>query len=316
MVVFAMLVPVLAPAATVRGIVTTSDHLPLPGCTVTLDTHRTISDASGRYAFDDVAPGTHSLRFELAGFISATQAANVTDAPLELGQVSLEAEVTEDIVLDSPCTKTEPHAVLDQPSCSDYDFDTALIDALGRGDRSPAPLLQKRFEQELALSERHRIAVALLGHVANDAPYWNELAEHAANAIRFSYVDERPNPEFATWCAARGWEPRSYFYAAVSALGYAGSDPRGRALLRRALHSESVEVVETAVVSFAAAHDESVLPEIEEAIARSSEVDELALSLVDYDSPAADAVAMRELSAPGCEIYAEIKQHLHDPQDE
>jgi len=233
-----------------------------------------------------------------------------------LASAAVNTEVTEEIVLDSPCSKTEPHAVLDPPACSDYDFDTPLIDALGRGDRSSAPVLQQRYAQELTLSERHRIAAALVGHVANDAPYWNEVAEHAANAIRFAYVDERPNPELATWCAARGWERHRYFDVAVSALAYAGRDPRGRALLRRALHSESIDVVEAAVVSFAAAHDESVLPEIEEAIARWPEVDELALALVDYDSPAADAVAMRVLSEPGRETYAELEQHQHEPQDE
>ena len=53
---------------TVRGVVTDASGQPLPGVTVTLQQHATVTDAKGAYQFAAISPGNYTLEVELAGF--------------------------------------------------------------------------------------------------------------------------------------------------------------------------------------------------------------------------------------------------------
>ncbi|HEV3485692.1 MAG TPA: carboxypeptidase-like regulatory domain-containing protein, partial [Vicinamibacterales bacterium] len=65
-------IPLAAEDARIEGrVVHQSD--PLPGVTVRVGARVTVTDAEGRYAFEDVEPGLHELRYELAGFGDSTR---------------------------------------------------------------------------------------------------------------------------------------------------------------------------------------------------------------------------------------------------
>ena len=93
----------------ITGTVTDSSNAILPGATVTLSGERLIggdasvvTDASGTYRFDRLAPGSYNVKFELQGFktiiqsdirISAAFVATV-NGKLEVGSVSESITVT------------------------------------------------------------------------------------------------------------------------------------------------------------------------------------------------------------------------------
>ena len=102
-----MLVPVLiafalsmTPAAqatgTVSGTVVDTSSQVVPGGTVTLtneatrDARTTVGGAQGGFAFQDVAPGSYSVKIGLTGFHTREQTKNVVNASgtVDLGQVS------------------------------------------------------------------------------------------------------------------------------------------------------------------------------------------------------------------------------------
>lgn len=202
--------------------------------------------------------------------------------------------VTDEIVLDcaSPCSVyAAPNDRFDRPSCTEYDFDSALIESMRRGDSSARELLKQRHDTMVTDEERLRIAGALLRHVDDDRAYWDEIFLLATNAILAR------SPEFL--------QPLSY-----DALDLAGTDARGRDLLVRALESPNASVVVGAISSIGLQHDESTLPIIEKAIQRFPG-EHLGLALYTFHSPAAEALAKRVLSAEELEVYEQLRdEHL------
>src|SRR5688572_2698314 len=87
------------------------------------------------------------------------------------------------------CHDTEPETPFDWVTCPEYHSNTTLIQSVKGGDHSAIELLRQRYTTTTVHTERHRIAAALLGRAGNESEYWNELSEHAAEAIRFAYVD-------------------------------------------------------------------------------------------------------------------------------
>ncbi|MCU0255163.1 MAG: carboxypeptidase-like regulatory domain-containing protein, partial [Vicinamibacterales bacterium] len=73
----ALLLPAAAAAQTARvtGVVADVTGAVLPGVTVTLRAEpagavqTTVTDSSGRYAFDNVAPGPYEISYDLPGFV-------------------------------------------------------------------------------------------------------------------------------------------------------------------------------------------------------------------------------------------------------
>lgn len=278
----------------------TFDDAPLPGATVRITssslTRTTITSADGRYAFDALPPGTYHLTYELAGLESAEKRVTV-----ETGTEDVSAALTfnraEEIILScgAPCIDA-PESEWDRPACTDYDLDTALIEALERGDRSARDLLRQRFETTFTYNERHRIATALLRRVDDDSRYWKELVRHASIAVKFPQVDHEWTPEFVAWCAERSLDPEDYWYMAVGALSDASGDPRSRPLLLSALETDDEYLISTAAWGLAGQRDESFLPAIDAALKRKSEDDSsLVLALVLFTSAAADEIAMKYL---------------------
>ena len=152
--------------------------------------------------------------------------------------------------------------------CTDYELNSALIESMKLGDASALELLQKRQRATFVHAERHRLAGALLGRVIDDRAYWNELSEHAADAIRFAYVDDEPSQEFVQWCAYRGIDPNEYRWMTIDALGIAAADRRARPLLLKALESADPMVVLCAFSAIIEQRDESLLPAIERMLER------------------------------------------------
>jgi len=194
--------------------------------------------------------------------------------------------VGEELVLDcwSPCAVyAAPETPDDRPSCTEYDFDSALIASMRGGDSSARELLEQRHGTTFSYEERLRIAGALLRHVNDDRAYWAEIRVLVEDAL------ETKSHEYP--------QPVSY-----QALELAGTDRRGRELLIRALESENAEIVTTAIMSIGEQNDESMLPLIEKAIERLPG-EHLGFALYTFHSPAAGALAKRVLTADEFENY-------------
>jgi trimeric autotransporter adhesin len=92
----------------IRGLVTDPNQGVLAGAKVTLinegtsEQRATVTTGSGEYSFNDVVPGTYTVRYEALGFkqseqkgiIIATQSQITGDAKLEVGQVTESVDVT------------------------------------------------------------------------------------------------------------------------------------------------------------------------------------------------------------------------------
>lgn len=206
-----------------------------------------------------------------------------------------------------PCSlDNEPKTAFENPSCTDYDLNGALIDALGRGDRSAVELLQRRHDTTFALNERLRIASALLRHVDDDRAYWNEISTPAEDAVRLIGT-----PELDAWCAERGLDRDEYLPYLYTALELAGRDPRGRELLLRALQSKDLYVVASAIISFGLNGENSALPAIETALQRFPAEERLAFVLYAFHSEATDDLAKRYLPEETFEDYKQARdEHL------
>jgi len=202
--------------------------------------------------------------------------------------------VNEELVVDcsSPCAvHMAPETPDDRPACTEYDFDTALIESMRGGDSSARELLKQRHDTTFTYEERLRIAGALLRHVDDDGAYWAEIRVLAENAIKAK------SPALL--------QPLSY-----EALELAATDPRGRELLVRALDSDDATIVATAIMSIGRQNDESMLSIIEKAIERLPG-EHLGFALYTFHSPAAEALAKRVLPADEFEDYKQARdEHL------
>jgi hypothetical protein len=204
------------------------------------------------------------------------------------------------------CSDTEPESPFDEASCADFVMNTMLIESLERGDSSAADLLRRRYATTVTYGERHRIAGALLGRVPDDREYWNELQAHAADAIRFSYVDSEPAPEFLEWCAARALDPEEYHWVTLRAFELAAADPRARAMVLEATESRDRTLVEAAIAAILLRREESALPAIEKALGRfPHDAGDMVMAMAWLRWDAADRVAMKFLSEDRVAEYRE-----------
>jgi hypothetical protein len=279
---------------------------PLPGCTVTLGERHAVTNVDGRYRFENVAPGAHELMFELASFVTEAAMMNVqpgANAALAV-EMKLDPEV-EWITLgcSTRCQEELPQTKWELPACAEYEFDTALIEAFERGDRSAVALATARFRDAFTYAQKHRLAGALLGQ-PDDAAMWKELYEHAVNAVRFPLTEDGYTEDYLRWCSEEGVPPEGYFATAVNAFWIASSHPRARNLLHDALKGPDSNLLMGAVVGFAVQKDESALPAIERALARHPEdASMITTALAVYESEAADAIALKYMDAVSREVY-------------
>ena len=81
-----------------------------------------------------------------------------------------------------PCAES-PATRWDLPSCSEYEFNSALIESGEHGDGSAMELLRQRYAETFTYAERHRIASAIFGRIRDDSAIWNELLPDAENAV-------------------------------------------------------------------------------------------------------------------------------------
>jgi len=101
----AVLTPPPAAPGTIRGHVQTSDGLPLPGVTVTVEglgrRLTTVSDSSGTYIFGGVMPGVYSIVAELSGLQTWRRKINVPAAGASLVATLRTPSVSESITVTS-----------------------------------------------------------------------------------------------------------------------------------------------------------------------------------------------------------------------
>jgi len=206
-----------------------------------------------------------------------------------------------------PCRT--PATVWDKPSCDDDQFDAALIESMESGDRSAMELLQRRYAGAATHAERITIAAALLGRVRDDGAIWKDLAGWAEHAVEFHLDPDTAAEKLAAHCKQHGCEPDDYDRLSWQALQAVSADRRARPLLLRALTAIDTDVVGEGISGLAAQHDDASLPEIDKALQRLPEAASmLALSLADFESDAADKIAMNYLADDDRESYAEARQ--------
>lgn len=299
-----LLVVLALPAlgARVSGIVAAGGGV-LPGCTVRLGTRVAVSDADGRYAFDDVVPGRYDVAFELSGVEPATVSIDVAGDTVVPEQALRLPESEPFVIACAACSESQPQSEFDSASCEDYGIDMALIDAVPT-DATALARLVDRYARASTYAERHIIAGALLGHI-DDSGIYADLSKLAEDALYFPepHPDEPPDRELAAFCAARGVSPDRYWFTAYDALSVISNDPRSRRMLFRALDDENAFVVMAAIYGLAAQHDESALRWIERAIGRFADDRQILLgALEEWDSPAAHEVTARLLGSAGAPL--------------
>jgi hypothetical protein len=213
------------------------------------------------------------------------------------------SEPVEEIVLacGSPCSEEPPRTAFSDPWCDDYDLHTSLIEAVERRDASAIPLLRERYDRQLSIIERHRIASALLGKVADDSALWADLYEHAAVAVRFPLVDGGYADAF------RGVATEDVWNVTVNAFEHASRDPRSRALLREVLEKRDPSLIVLAIAGLAMQRDMEALPAIDETIAAMDADPTMVVALALFAMPEVDAIAFKYLE--GCErdSYLELR---------
>jgi len=218
-------------------------------------------------------------------------------------------ESAEEIVLacGSPCADEPPRTAFSDPSCEDYDRDLPLIEAVEREDASAIPLLRARYDGHLSLIERHRIAGALLGKVADDGALWTDLYEHAALAVRFPMTGGDYSEAFRRYCSERNLEPDAVWNVTVNAFEHASRDPRSRALLREVVERRDPPLIVLAIAGLAMQRDVDALPAIDAALAQLDDDPTIAVALAFYALPEADAIAFKYLAEDDCELYFELR---------
>lgn len=284
----------------------TFEGYPLPGVTVKVMSGSffasRIANATGSYAFDEVPPGSYDLTFELTGFATEKRIASVDAGNSAQTDVDMKAvrSVTITIACGPRCVDV-PKSAWDSPACKDFELDDALIVNAQHGDRSAIDLLVRRYADELTYWERYRIAGALLGRVADDRAIWNELITHAENEVEFTGHPDKLD----AYCASQAYDTEAYDAAAWQALFAVSGDRRSRPLLLRALASDRSELIDIATLGFAIQHDETALPQIDEALQRSSGSASL---LAFFHTDAADRVAMKYLNENDRDDYEETRR--------
>ncbi|HEY0158746.1 MAG TPA: hypothetical protein VGF28_15795 [Thermoanaerobaculia bacterium] len=209
------------------------------------------------------------------------------------------------------CQDGDPSSPWELPACSDEAIVNALIEAVERRDRSAIALLQRRYTQAETYAEKHRIAAVLLRQVPDDSPYWNELLEHARNAVRFANDGTEHSAEFVQWCQDRLYEPSHYARMAYIAYARMAEDPRARSLHVEALERGVRSLTQVAIAGLAAVRDLSALPLIERALQRHQEADPtvawLPFGLAYFGHERADELAFRYLPEESREDYLEAR---------
>ena len=287
----------------------------IPGCNVTLSgaslKHKTVSDVNGRYKFLAIPGGEYELTFEVPGFETETRRIVVDDAVEALdAEIRIAGETTVTSCWGMPpCSETAPETAFELPACADYELNTSLIQSIQGGDRSAINLLRQRYKTTISHVERHRMASSLLTRVPDDREYWNELAEKAADAIRFAFVDDQPTEDFLAWCASRRFDPLAYRWMTIDALKTIAADRRAHALLVKALESHDRAVFESVFRTITFDRDETLLPAIEKNLGRFPEhMGDDAFWLLEFASEAADRVAMKFLSEERQKEYRKRRQ--------
>ncbi|MCU1350221.1 MAG: hypothetical protein JWO56_3251 [Acidobacteria bacterium] len=195
---------------------------------------------------------------------------------------------------------------VERPVCSEVDFHSVLIEAIGNGDHSAIEMLRQQRNLTANLGERLRLDAALLGRVRDDRPYFDELREHAANAVGLPEVgvDAVADAKLYAWCRKRGFAPLRYDLVALKALRLISSDDRARPLLDQALASGHAHVIAIAIGVLGMQHRVETLPKIEEALLRLPSEQRWwpAYRLIDFRTEAADQLALRFLDETGHEI--------------
>lgn len=195
-------------------------------------------------------------------------------------QVSLSCTASVEFCRKSPSTPW------DLPPCDEYDFNTALLESAGRGDRSAIELLRQRYATTITYAERSRIAGSLLGRLRDDSAIWNELLPHAENAVNFAGHKEKLD----AYCAEHGYDSSAHEEMSLGALTAMMTDRRARPLLLRALASGADELASIGVLGLAVQRDETALPQIETAL---QQFPGNAIYLACFKSAAADRIAAK-----------------------
>jgi hypothetical protein len=304
-------------AGSVHG-VAVSDGTPLPGCTVSLISSAgkstTITDIDGRYWFASVMPGRYDLLFELEGLEPVERSIQVVAGVNEQRFADLRVAMVEETITLScnspPCQEGSPQSVWDEPSCSDYLLDEALIASIDRGDRSALELLRSRYTRAATWAEKHLIAEGLLRKVPDDSEYWDDLFEHARNVVRFRW-DDGYSDEFLQWCEERQYNPYGYDTMAFGAFTIVSTDPRSRALLLEAIERNDSSLVFGGILGLAEQRDLSALPAIERVLQRiresGDESSNMAQALEPYRHEDADQLAFRYLNEYQREEYLQFR---------
>lgn len=95
------------------------------------------------------------------------------------------------------------------------------------------------------------------------------------------------------------------------ALAYVAPDPRARPLLLKALESDDVDLVRTAIIGFIEQRDESVLPQVAKALERfPDDAPSIAEAFAWWRSTAADELAFRYLDDEQRAEYRELQREL------
>jgi hypothetical protein len=301
-----MLLLVLAlTAGKVEGVVTVG-RSPLPGCSVTLGS-TVVTGKDGRYQFDHVPPGKHELMIVLEEFETVMTTIDVhgdtTVPPIELRRSPTDAPII-GCGLPVFCRDEVPETRTSLPLCADLEVDSSVAEAIRGRDPAAIALARKRFESAFTYRQKHYLARMLLGTAGDDSVMWNELHEHATNAVRYVRSTRGLTPEYLKWAAERGLDPSDYYSVASRALSYISEDPRSRTLLHQAIATDDYDLISTAIFGFASQKDLSALPVIEAALRRlPRRAHELASSLAEYKSREADALALKYLSGSRRESY-------------
>jgi len=202
------------------------------------------------------------------------------------------------------CADDAPTSKWDPVSCADQHFDAALIESAANADRSAIALLERRYAEASTYAERIRIGSALLGRVADDGAIWKELAADAEHAVAFHADPDKAAEKLAAYCAKHDCEPDDYDRVAWQAFEEIAGDRRARPLLLRALASNDTDVLNRAILGLSEQHDETSFAAIAKALERFPEhASMLALSLIDFDTEAADCLAMKYLKGEDRELY-------------
>lgn len=295
--------------ATLRGRSVAPDGTVLPGCTVTVGTQTTTSDARGAFALTGVDPGNAVLTVALAGY--ASKRTRITIAgDLDVGDQMLRIRLED----TRGCAERRPDNPWQPPSCDDLSFDRALSENAEAGDESALSLLEQRFELADSYRHRYRIGIVLMAHHRYTDRVWEAVKEDAELYLRFTGDSDWAWDDIDDWCDERGIDPGSFATTIETAFDAASIDPRSRPLLLKALGSR--QRIDQAIAALALHHDETALPDIDAALAKLGEhASSVAYWLYGFNSAAADAVAFKYLTNEMADEYRDARNAASQSRD-